>query len=426
MEERLKEEVELKLGRKIVSRGDCQLLADLIFEEQHKQISYNTFRRFFNVDKTANHQPSIQTLNVLSSFVGFRNYFSFASGEPSKVSWELQNELYFRLAEDNTTKLLNFLIACRIQKVPQLLELLTVSFRELLLSKKYSAVHEVSKSKGLNLLDLSYSERIQFGRSVGLLLRKINIPKKELIALAENNIFLEMVFLIFVDYSSLNTTNTNHIQLMESISNGEVRLKKKDALFFQCLNYLSNFLTGKPNAIFKMKPQSNLHPILYSRVCSVRWIQNTLMKISNDSILKDLQNKLEGPLENKMDYIFELITASLLLKDFGLMELVLKSESHTGGKLYQESHLQQVLIVKIIFQLKNGLIKKAANNLVHINKKGWGRSYHDIYELFLLIVTYKLVLDEASRGRVLNSYLQRAKQLKYSHFNKEFLLNYFE
>ena len=179
MEERLKEEVELKLGRKIVSRGDCQLLADLIFEEQHKQISYNTFRRFFNVDKTANHQPSIQTLNVLSSFVGFRNYFSFASGEPSKVSWELQNELYFRLAEDNTTKLLNFLIACRIQKVPQLLELLTVSFRELLLSKKYSAVHEVSKSKGLNLLDLSYSERIQFGRSVGLLLRKINIPKKE-------------------------------------------------------------------------------------------------------------------------------------------------------------------------------------------------------------------------------------------------------
>jgi hypothetical protein len=235
-----------------------------------------------------------------------------------------------------------------------------------------------------------------------------------------------MVFLIFVDYSSLNTTNTNHIQLMEAISNGEVRLKKKDALFFQCLNYLSNFLTGKPNAIFKMKPQSNLHPILYSRVCSVRWIQNTLMKISNDSILKDLQNKLEGPLENKMDYIFELITTSLLLKDFGLMEFVLKSESHSGGKLYQESHLQQVLIVKMIFQLKNGLIKKAANNLVHINKKGWGRSYHDIYELFLLIVTYKLVLDEASRGRVLNSYLQRAKQLKYSHFNKEFLLNYFE
>jgi len=61
MEERLKEEVELKLGRKIVSRGDCQLLSDLIFEQQHKQISYNTFRRFFNVDKTANHQPSIQT-----------------------------------------------------------------------------------------------------------------------------------------------------------------------------------------------------------------------------------------------------------------------------------------------------------------------------------------------------------------------------
>jgi hypothetical protein len=127
-----------------------------------------------------------------------------------------------------------------------------------------------------------------------------------------------------------------------------------------------------------------------------------------------------------MDYIFEVITTSLLLKDFGLMEFVLKSEPHAGGKLYQESHLQQVLIVKMIFQLKNGLIKKAKKNLVHINKKGWGRSYFDIYELFLLILTYKLVLDEASRKRVLNSYLQKVKQLKYSHFNKEFLLNYFE
>lgn len=426
MEERLKAEVELKLGRKILSRGDCQLLADLIFEQQHKQVSYNTFRRFFKVDKTAVHQASIQTLNVLSSFIGFSNYFSFTSGDPSKSSWELQNELYFRLAEDNTTMLLNFLIACRIQKVPQFIDLLTVCFRELLLSGNYSSVHEICRSKGLNLLELSYSERVQFGRSVGLLLRKISVPKKELIALAENNIFMEMVFLIFVDYSSLNTTDRTHLRLMEAISNGEVRIKKNDDLFFQCLSYLSNFLTGKSNAIFSIKPQSSLHPILYSRVCSVHLIENKLMNKSNDTILNDLQNKLEGPLENNMDYIFEVITTSLLIKDFGLMEFVLNSEPHAGGKLYQESHLQQVLIVKIIFQIKNGLIKTAKKNLVNINKKGWGRSYFDIYELFLLILTYQLVLDEDSRKRVLNSYMQKVKQLKYSHFNKEFLINYFD
>ena len=306
------------------------------------------------------------------------------------------------------------------------MELLTVSFRELLLSKNYSDVHEASRSKGLNLLDLSYSERIQFGSSVGLLLRKISIPKKELIALAENNIFLEMVFLIFVDYSSLNATNTTHIRLMESIAKGEIRLKKKDALFFQCLNYLSNFLTGQGNTSFRVNPQNGLHPILYSRVCSVHLIENKLMNKSNDRILNDLQNKLEGPLENKMDYIFEVITTSLLLKDFILMEFVLKSEAYAGGKLYQASHLQHVLIVKIIFQLKNGLIKKAKKNLIHVNKKGWGRSYFDLYDLFLIIITYKLVLDDVSRKRVLNSYVKKVKQLNYSYFNRAFLINYFD
>ena len=190
-------EVELKLGKKIMNRGDCQLLSDLIFEQQKKQISYNTLRRFFKVDKNANQKPSSQTLNVLSTFVGYANYFSFTSGEPSKASWELQNELFYYLDQLDTTKLQNFLIACRIQKAPNLIELLTVCFRELLLSKNYKAVHDISQSKGLNLFDLSYSERVQFGRSVGLVMRKINIPKEELIALAENNVFLEMVFLIF-------------------------------------------------------------------------------------------------------------------------------------------------------------------------------------------------------------------------------------
>ncbi len=94
VKERLKEEVELKLGKKIINRGDCQLLSDLIFEQQKKQISYNTLRRFFKVDKNADHKPSSQTLNVLSKFVGHANYFSFTSGEPSKASWELQNELF--------------------------------------------------------------------------------------------------------------------------------------------------------------------------------------------------------------------------------------------------------------------------------------------------------------------------------------------
>ena len=426
MEERLKEEVELKLGKKIMNRGDCQLLSDLIFEQQKKQISYNTLRRFFKVDKNANQKPSSQTLNVLSTFVGYANYFSFTSGEPSKASWELQNELFYYLDQLDTTKLQNFLIACRIQKAPNLVELLTVCFRELLLSKNYKAVHDISQSKGLNLFGLSYSERVQFGRSVGLVMRKINIPKEELIALAENNVFLEMVFLIFVDYSSLNVSHSNYIRLMEYVSAGAVKLKRKDQLFFECLSYLRKLLIGEPLPNLTIRPSNNLHPILYSRVCSVLIIENSFSKASNASILEGIAKKMQSRASNKMDYIFELITTALLLRDFELMSFVVNSEAYSEGKLYQEAHLQQLIVVKTMLHIKRGAPIKAKKNLLHINKKGWGRSYFDIYDLFLQVINYEMASDSAIKKKIMHDYLKKVKQLNYSFFNKNYLLDYFK
>jgi hypothetical protein len=426
MEERLKEEVELKLGNKIVSRGDCQLLSDLIFEQQKKQVSYNTLRRFFNVDKSAEHKPSRQTLNVLSIFVGYSNYFAFNSGEPSKVSWELQNELYNCLGDSEDSNLLNFLTFCRIQKTPLLMELLSISFRESFLTGNYKAIHMLCNSKGLNLIGLNYSERVQFGRTVGLLLRSITVPQNELIALAENRVFIEMVFLIFVDYSSLNIKNNNYVKLMNLVAAGKVRLKRKDALFFQCLSFLRNFLIGVPNAFVDLKPHNTLHPILYSRVCSVQLIQNAMCNIPSTNIVADLQNKLDGDLVNRMDYIFEVMTTALLLKDFELMAFVSKSGPYAQGKLYQESHLQQVLIVKLIYLIKNGFIKQAKKNLIHVNKKGWGRSYFDIYEIYYLILSYKIEADESIKKRIFKSYLKKIKQLNYSLFDRAYILNYFK
>ena len=426
VEERLKEEVELKLGKKIINRGDCQLLSDLIFEQQKKQISYNTLRRFFKVDKIADHKPSSQTLNVLSKFVGHENYFSFTSGEPSKASWELQNELFYYLDQLDTTNLQNFLISCRIQKAPNLIELLTVCFRELLLSKNYKAVHEISQSKGLNLFGLSYSERVQFGRSVGLVMRKIKIPKKELIALGENNVFLEMVFLIFVDYSSLNVSHSNYIRLMEYVSAGVLKLKRKDQLFFECLSYLRKLLIGETLPNLTIRPSNNLHPILYSRLCSVLIIQNSFSKSSNASILEGIAKKMQSRALNKMDYIFELITTALLLRDFELMSFVVNSEAYAEGKLYQEAHLQQLIVVKTMLHIKSGAPIKAKKNLLHINKKGWGRSYFDIYDLFLLVINYEMESDSANKKKIMHDYLKKVKQLNYSFFNKNYLLDYFK
>jgi hypothetical protein len=213
---------------------------------------------------------------------------------------------------------------------------------------------------------------------------------------------------------------------MEYVSAGVLKLKRKDQLFFECLSYLRKLLIGETLPNLTIRPSNNLHPILYSRLCSVLIIQNSFSKSSNASILEGIAKKMQSRALNKMDYIFELITTALLLRDFELMSFVVNSEAYAEGKLYQEAHLQQLIVVKTMLHIKIGAPIKAKKNLLHINKKGWGRSYFDIYDLFLLVINYEMESDSANKKKIMHDYLKKVKQLNYSFFNKNYLLDYFK
>ena len=64
MIDELKTEVEKTLGRRIATRGDCELLADDIYQKTGTVLSYNTFRRLFGVIEFR--KPRESTLDALS------------------------------------------------------------------------------------------------------------------------------------------------------------------------------------------------------------------------------------------------------------------------------------------------------------------------------------------------------------------------
>ncbi len=74
--ELLRQEIEKKLGRKIISSSDCHYICAEISHWVKCKISFNTIRRFFNLMKTS-HQPSLYTLNVLASYCGYSSYDEF-------------------------------------------------------------------------------------------------------------------------------------------------------------------------------------------------------------------------------------------------------------------------------------------------------------------------------------------------------------
>lgn len=72
----LREEVERKIGRRILSSADCHQLCEEIAKWTPAKIGFNTVRRFFSLMK-AEHHPSLYTLNTFSTYCGFSSYDDF-------------------------------------------------------------------------------------------------------------------------------------------------------------------------------------------------------------------------------------------------------------------------------------------------------------------------------------------------------------
>lgn len=76
MIEKLKNEIEIKIGRKISYQKDCIYLSANILEQSKAYISPATLRRVFGFLAT-NSNPSRVTLDILSRFVAYKDWDDF-------------------------------------------------------------------------------------------------------------------------------------------------------------------------------------------------------------------------------------------------------------------------------------------------------------------------------------------------------------
>src|SRR3954470_15017377 len=87
----LKNEVEKRFGRRVISSADCQNLCNDILHTNSIKISFNTIRRFFNLMRATN-QPSEYTLNALSNYCGFSSFGKFIIFKQQNIILENQNQ----------------------------------------------------------------------------------------------------------------------------------------------------------------------------------------------------------------------------------------------------------------------------------------------------------------------------------------------
>ena len=402
-----------KIGFDITDVDSSKLLSEIILEETGNNVSYNTIRRFFGLVKSV--KPRIYTLDILSTFVGFKSYGYFKLNSNLNIRWKLQLKLTQLILQDNPKELLIF-IQENLHKQAEFKFILAHLLRELLLTNKIKLLNEIFELKEMNILNFNWDDTVLIGNSVGSLLSKLNLTSKEEENLVLNENFQDLVITLFVDYSGLNSFYINIIQLIEKNS------KRSDLVAFcRGILNLANFLSeGSTNNFYTIKMHDAYHPILKSRILAQSILKQEKNKLKKLEEYYTINNK-KGVLE--IDYLFEIIVSAIILKDFEVMEWVIaKVRNHKNYKFfYKHEHYENFMFMNILFYFKN----KDREALSNFSFSGFNTSYEPMLTLFYLIYDYHRNNEQMKKKEILVKYLSLAQKVYKPFFTKEYLLNYF-
>lgn len=413
MIEVLKEEVEKKFGKKVENRGDCELIADGILEILDKTISYNTLRRLYGLAPYS--KPNMNTLNTLAEFIGYHNYLHFTKNFNYKEKATLFQTTYKYLYDENEEQIIE-LVKKTKKSTEDYIGFLTFLIRELFRDRNYNLINQVFLLDEVDYLQFSYDELIYLGNSLGLILRKEKRFPKEL---SKNRNFLNCVFLIFVDYSSLNSYYGDWAKsLMLSKNSSEVKLFSRAVLQFR------NFLNLK-----KVKPikidtiySSEIHPILCSRLLALYFLSEKNNDV--EEVLTTYFNFYKKSTSSS-DYWLELLSSSILTKNIEIMSFLVKNLKLKSEFYYQREHLNSYYLMSAFYYKITNNGNKEIESIKQFDISEYKYCYEDYTNLLYLIYLYHSNKSSSKRKSLKNKYIELSKKLNYPYFSEYLLVNYF-
>jgi len=412
----LKNLIEEKIARPVKNRGDCELISNAIIETLDVDISYSTIKRFYGLSPRT--KPNKKTLNTLAQFVGYKNYPHFIQNYANKEKIDMYQIIYKAVAKDDDQSIINLVINTKKSSEP-FINFVVSLIRELLHNKNYPVLDSIFKLDALNFNSFTYSEALQLGNSIGLLIRNKTITNSQLL----NNInFIECVYLTFVDYSSLNGYYGEQTEIINCN-----QPNKEITLFTSAILEFRNFLNQKNQK--KIKGDSiyskQLNPILCSRLLALELMVNDT---DNSTEILDNYFTVHSKKSLIIDYSFELFNTAILTKDFMLMNyLIEKIHLDTSIEFYyQKYHLNSFYLMCMFYfkHSKNSSEQKKYARLFNINDNAY--SYEEFITIIHQVYLFGMAITANKKDQIKKRYTKLSKQMNYSYFSDDFLLNYFK
>ena len=410
----LKKQIEQKIGTEITSRGDCEMISNAILQTLDVSISYNTIRRLFGL---ASHtKPNKKTLDILSQFVGYKNYFHFSQNAPFKEKTELQRDIYKILYQEDKEALIELINNKKVNQ-QNYASFIAQFSRELLHTKSYDNLNELYRHRGLNYKTFTYSELLYIGNSIGLIIRKQELYNEKLFF---NTNFLHCVYLTFVDYSSLNGYYGAWAKkILQKKTSKEIKIFTSAVLEFRKFLNNKSINPNEGNLLYT----NDLNPILCSRLLALKLIK------ANETETAEILNRyytIHSKKENLTDYSFELLTTSILTKNLHVMKFLIQKISLTAKFYYQKSHLNSYYLMCVFYYKIIGDKKHEAKYSTLFSLDECRYSYEEFISLLYQIYLYSSAKNPSRKTKIKKKYIQLSEKLKYPYFSENYLMDYFK
>ena len=382
MEKNLIKAVEKKFGFKILNRGDCEKLSEVIHEQIDKNINYNTLRRIYGLAKPVKTRKD--TLDVLSQYVGYISYYHYVNEAPYEISWESRLHLY-ELKDNKDTKALLLFLERKAQRAEDIVLPIINLIREFLLAKRIRELNILFASDVLKNNIVTYNQKLIIGNSAGILLRSIKLSKQEINLLCKTPFFRATIFEIFVDYSFLNGYYAVFLKYFSE------KKDYKNKLFVKCLLNLKSFLNNEKIKDIQIGDTQlmELHPILIGR-----YFSNFLLAEKKEAHffkIKTIANSFTF-LSRDYEIYYEPIVIAIVTNNLKVQSwLIEQIEKHLSKNAYPEPHyLETYHLMKTWYYAHTGAIERAKDLFEKININNFILSYKTFLLFFYYAAGHKL------------------------------------
>ena len=410
-----------KLGISIKSQNDLLLLKDNILLTTHKEIGYNTLRRFFGyLPSTAPQKKTIEILQLYSGSTKDVNSDTYSIEESSWECWFRSNSI--QISKTITTDDIQWLIDLKNHE--DYFIYLSSILKEFIRTRNFKSLQTIFNTN--DLFEIPITEMLKITSSVGTRLRTYTKNDFEgLNSLVKLICFRKNIMYLFVDYEHLNGYYGWMLEQSKKI-----QLNDDEWLFTKLITNFHLFLCGNTTYenLYYEKIPMNCHPVLYGRYWAYQLLYFENQKI--DAVFQTIVIE-SNKIESKIEFFHEIIPTLILLKRIDLIQeiMALYFDKLFHKISWNQGYLQVgyligqafMLLQEKHYELANSCFKNIDFSVITVKR--------DYLKLFFIIAKfnyYKLTSNDFQHKKELKKdYFLLVEKSGFYYFTEDFLEHYF-